>query len=66
VVVAGAETAGVVVVEDGMLGCGDCAKAIETTEVIATRAINGKKMRVFMEMIFAATPSASNKNERRK
>jgi hypothetical protein len=56
----------VVAVVDGTLGCGDCAKAIETTEAIAMRAINGKKMRVFMAMIFPTTPSPSNKKERRK
>jgi len=52
-VVAGAKTAGVVTVE-GALGCGagDCAKVIETTEVIATRAISAEKMRVFMAVIF--------------
>jgi hypothetical protein len=65
-VVAGADIAGVVAVVDGTLGCGDCAKALETTEAIATRAINGKKTRVFMAMIFPATPSASNEKERKK
>jgi hypothetical protein len=65
-VVAGAETPGVVAVVEGALGCGDCAKATETTEVIAARAISAEKMRVFMAMIFPASPSASNKKERRK
>jgi hypothetical protein len=64
--VAGPEAACVVAVVDGTLGGGDCAKAIETAEAIATRAINGKKMRVFMAMIFPATPSASNEKQRRK
>jgi len=53
-VVAGAETVGVVTVVEGAPGCGagDCAKVIETTEVIATRAISAEKMRVFMAVIF--------------
>src|SRR5207244_6247 len=63
VVVAGAETTGLVTVVGGALGCGAgvCAEAMEAIKAIATRAISAEIMRVFMRMILLAGSMASNK-----
>jgi hypothetical protein len=61
VVVAGAETGGLVTV----LGCGAgvCAEAMEAITSTATGAISAEIMRVFMGRILPAGATASNENE---
>ncbi len=68
VVVAGAETTGLVTVVGGTLGCeaGVCAEAMEVIKAIATRAISAEMMRVFMRMILPAGSMASNKKAKRE
>jgi hypothetical protein len=67
VVVAGAETAGLVTLV-GALGCGAgvCAETMEAIKAIATRAISAEIMRVFMRMILPAGSMASNKKAKRR
>ena len=64
-VVAGAETAGLVTLVGGVLGCGAgvCAEAITD---IATGAIRAEIMRVFMRMILPAGSTASNEKAHRE
>jgi hypothetical protein len=67
VVVAGAETTGLVTVVGGALGCGAgvWAEVMEAPKAIATRAIRVEMMRMFMRMILPAGSTASNKKRRR-
>ena len=60
---AGAETTGLGTVVAGVLGCGAgvCAEAMEVIKAIATRAISGEIMRVFMRVILPAGSAPSNK-----
>jgi hypothetical protein len=68
VVVAGAETAGLVTLAEGALGCGAgvCAEALEAIKAIATGAIKVEIKRVFMRMILPAGSTASNKKAKRE
>jgi len=68
VVVAGAETAGLVTLVGGVLGCGAgvCAEAKEAITDIATGAIRAEIMRVFMRMILPAGSTASNEKAHRE
>ncbi|PYK42008.1 MAG: hypothetical protein DME46_12425 [Verrucomicrobia bacterium] len=63
VVVAGAETTGLVTVLGGALGwgAGVCADVMETIKAVAARAVSAEIMRVFMRMILPAGSMASNK-----
>jgi len=67
-VVAGAETAGVLTLVGGVLGCGAgvCAEAMEEIMDIASGAIRAEIMRVFMRMIVPAGPTASNEKAQRE
>lgn len=67
-VVAGAETAGLVRLVGGVLGCGAgvCAEAMEAITDIATGAIRAEIMRVFMRMILPAGSTASNEKAHRE
>jgi len=68
VVVAGAETAGLVTLVGGVLGWGGgvCAEAGEAITDIATGAIKAEIMRVFMQMILPAGSTASNEKAHRE
>ncbi len=65
---AGAETAGLVTLVGGVLGCGAgvCAEAMEAITGIATGAIRAEIMRVFMRMILSAGSTASNEKAHRE
>lgn len=67
-VVAVAETAGLVTLVGGALGCGAgvCAEALEAIKAIATGAIRVEIKRVFMRMILTAGSTASNKKAKRE
>jgi len=68
VVVAGAETAGLVTLVGGVLGCGAgfFAESIEWLTDISTGAIRAEIMRVFMRMILPAGSTASNEKAHRE
>lgn len=65
---AGADTAGLVTLVGGVLGCGGgvCAEAVEAITDIATGAIRAEIMRVFMRMILPAGSTASNEKAQRE
>ena len=65
---AGAETAGLVTLVGGALGCGAgvCAEAMEAITGIATGAIKAEIVRIFMRMILPAGSTASNEKVHRE
>ena len=65
---AGADTAGLVTVFGGALGCeaGVCAEAMEAIKAIARGAIRAEIKRVFMRLILPAGSTASNKKAKRE